>query len=84
MERDRENGRRESKAGRVKEGAQAATWRHGRTMDVAFGPPRSGLVLLSGRRTQRNAAAIMERLEDSSLRPSRAPLETGIRTSYNE
>jgi hypothetical protein len=51
MERDRENGRRESKAGRVKEGAQAATWRHGRTMDVAFGPPRSGLVLLRGKRT---------------------------------
>jgi hypothetical protein len=43
--RDARTGRRESKAGRVRERAQAATWRHGRIAGVAFGPPRSGLVL---------------------------------------
>ena len=42
-------GRREREAGRVRERAQAATWSHGRTTGVAFGPPRSGFVLCAER-----------------------------------
>ena len=41
-------GRRERKAGRVREQAQAGTWSPGRCTGVAFGPPRSGLVLCKG------------------------------------
>jgi hypothetical protein len=40
-----ENGRRERKVRRVRKRAQAGTWSHGRSTGVAFGPPRSGLVV---------------------------------------
>src|SRR5262245_49198766 len=51
MERSREDGAPAERGGARLGAGQAATGSHGTTTGVAFGPPRSGFVLLGGKRT---------------------------------
>src|SRR4051794_3063694 len=54
-------GRRRRETGRVKETAHAGTWSHGTTTGVAFGPPRSGLVLRLQRRSRTRCSSASAR-----------------------